>query len=308
MGRTQRNHSLPEWFDLAKYNVFLDVKNEVIFDEMVARALLYSNADNTMGYLEDAIRVLESGDLFLGRAIRAGMARSMKLPDGYASEPFVSDPELKQYFHPELCSDIPPLSQGVAIYPITGFGVRGLYQALAHTGAIQPASAERPDQLMLDPGKMSASVTMTLRSKFLYVAIDLSKATNVELIQEISELIPTHRVQVGIPEPDKSEGDKEGGALIKGIVKYRSIAMLDLMLWSKYEKLQDGYSNRQLSEILYPDEVVTEKTLSAKQKKFALQFCKHSQQDRMNMWLGLIGRDGRYNRDRLVRDEFPPTN
>lgn len=60
MGANKRIHPLPEWFDLAKYDVFLGVKNEVIFDEIVARALIYSNVDNPMSYLGDAIRVLNS--------------------------------------------------------------------------------------------------------------------------------------------------------------------------------------------------------------------------------------------------------
>ncbi len=307
MGANKRIHPLPEWFNLAKYDVFLNVKNEVIFDEIVARALIYSNVNNPMSYLGDAIRVLESGDLFVGRAIRAGMARSMK-PDGHESEHFVSallDPELMRHFNPDLCSDTPPLSRGVAIYPINGFGLRGLFNALIHTGAIQPPSKERPDQLKLDPRKMSASVTMTLGSKLIYAALDLAKATNVELIQEFAELLPTLRAQMGIPEPDKSEGDKEGGSLIKRIVEYRAIAMLDLELWSKHAKLHKGYTHAQLSEILYPDEVDAAEKVPSR-KKIALQFCKYNQQDRMNMWLGLMGRDGRYNRDRFVRDEFPP--
>ncbi len=309
MGANKRIHPLPEWFDLAKYDVFLGVKNEVIFDEIVARALIYSNVDNPMSYLGDGIRVLESGDLFVGRAIRAAMARSMK-PDSHESEPFISallDPELMRHFRPELYSDIPPLSHGVAINLINGFGLRELYISLIHTGAIQRPSEATPDQLNLHLGKMSASVTKTLSSNLIYTALNLTKATDVELIQEFAELLPTWREQMGIPEPDKSEGDKEGGSMIKRIVEYQAIAMLDLLLWSKLAKLHKGYTNPQLSEILYPDEVNADPKMPAARKKFALQFCKHDQQDRMNMWLGLIGRDGRYNRDRLVRDEFPPT-
>lgn len=308
MGRNKRIHPLPEWFNLTKYDVFLDVKNEDIFYEIAARAIIYANADNPMSYLGDAIRVLESGDLFVGRAVRAGIAYSMS-PDGHEHEPFVSalaDPELARILSPVPRPETPPLAYGVSIHPLNGFGLRKLYTGLRDTGAIQRLPEDPPDQLRLNLGKMSASLTKTLDSKLIYVAIDPTKATNVEMILEFSELLPIWREQVEAPEPDKTEGDKEGGSLIKRIVEYKAIAMLDLELWSKYAKLKDGYSHPQLLDVLYPNEIVSEKTMSTTRRPFQKRFGLHDQQDRMLAWLGLIGRDGRYNRDRLVRDEFPP--
>ena len=308
MGRNKRIHPLPEWFNLTKYDVFLDVKNEDIFYEIAARAIIYANADNPMSYLGDAIRVLESGDLFVGRAVRAGIAYSMS-PDGHEHEPFVSalaDPRLARVFSPVPCPETPPLAYGVSIHPLSGFDLRALYIDLCKTGAIQLLSGDHPDPLQQHSGKMSASLTKTLDSKLIYVAIDPTKATNVELIQEFAELLSTWREQMGIPEPDKTGGDKEGGSLIKRIVEYKAIAMLDLELWSKHAKLQSGYSHSQLLDVLYPNEIVSEKTMSTTRRPFQKRFGLHDQQDRMQAWLGLIGRDGRYNRDRLVRDEFPP--
>lgn len=307
MGRKKRVHPLPEWFDLKKYDAFLGVKNHVIFDEIIARAIIYSNADNPMSYLGDAIRVLESGDLFIGHAIRAGVNRSM-IPDGYESDPFVSPlraPEIVNALY-RIPAPETVLAHGIAICPLNGFAIRDLYIALTHIEAILPPCDEFPDQVRLHSGKMSASVTKTLNSNLIYAALMLEKSTNEEIIQEIEELLPTLRIQTGIDEPVKREGDKVGGSLIKRIIEYKAIAMLDLELWSKYAKLEGGYTHAQLSEILYPDDEVTERNMASSRRKFPLQFCKHDQQDRVSMWLGLVGRDGKYNRDRLVREEFPP--
>lgn len=133
---------------------------------------------------------------------------------------------------------------------------------------------------------MSASLTKTLDSKLIYVAIDPTKATNVEMILEFSELLPIWREQVEAPEPDKTEGDKEGGSLIKRIVEYKAIAMLIWSCGQSTQSCREGTVTPSCWMSFTQTRSSPRKTMSTTRRPFQKRFGLHDQQDRMQAWLG----------------------
>lgn len=132
--------------------------------------------------------------------------------------------------------------------------------------------------------------------------INLHSYTDKEIIQSLSDLLPVLRERKGIPEPNKSEAGQVGPSTIKRIVEYRVIPMLDLVLWAKHKGFK--YSTEQLVRVLYPDDLVMGKQMADTRLPFALGFANYDYQDMANVWLRQIGRDGKLNGDRLVRDEL----
>lgn len=132
--------------------------------------------------------------------------------------------------------------------------------------------------------------------------INLHSYTDKEILQSLSNMLPVLRERKGIPEPIKSEVGQVGPSTIKRIFEYRVIPMLDLVLWAKHKGFE--YSTEQLARVLFPDDLVMGKQMADTRLPFALCFANYDYQDMANLWLCQIGRDGKLNGDRLVRDEL----
>lgn len=132
--------------------------------------------------------------------------------------------------------------------------------------------------------------------------INLHSYTDKEIIQSLSDMLPVLRERKGIPEPIKNEAGQVGPSTIKRIVEYRVIPMLDLMLWAKHEGFK--YSVEQLLKELFPDELIAAKHMTDTRIPFAMAFANPDYQDMVNLWLRQLGRDGKLNGDRLVRNEW----
>lgn len=313
MTKIRKKTELPNGFELTRYDQFLDCTNDELFFEAAIRAELYTNAENHSGpgYLDDAMRVLEAGDLWIYRACRKGMVLS-KNPDGHEKTPFVSgllDREAMRPFYPEFRDDVPPLPMTVAVQPINGQILIALLTDAMNAGVVKPV-LNVPGMFVIDQKFRTLSVAEVTGSPRLDISLNLA-ATDKQILSELGEQLPVLRQRLSIPEPDIRVNDRDSQAASSAmtrIIKYKVIPMLDLMLWRKH-RVHKKYTAPQLIEILFPDgkdgkAVETDeiyKTLGRFVKKY---LSNHKFQDQCILWLNDKGEDGKFNGQRSVRDEL----
>lgn len=305
--RPIKEHPLPEWFDLTKYNELLGVKNEAIIREVTERTYSLSCDGCTDGYLNGAMQALKEGQILLS-PIEPIEPDDEDTPRMRHSEIVSIGPgpfEVKIAQLPEPVpweDDIPPLRGGAGVMPIDTFTLAGMYGDAKTAGLIKPAP-DNPDEFTwIKTDSMLASVSALLELNSLAVSVFLAEATDEEIIHDFKELLPIWRDRMGMPEPVKKGAGQVGPFTIKRIIEYAVIPMLDLMLWAKSEGFE--YSAEQLSRVLFPEAFVSGKHLTDTRIPFALGFANHDYQDMVSLWLKQTGRDGKQNGERLVRDEW----
>ena len=126
-------------------------------------------------------------------------------------------------------------------------------------------------------------------------------STDAEILSQLADLLPLWRTQLNEPEPDKTSAGVIGPSLIKRIIEYKSIPMLDLMIWANINSF--SYSSEQLSRVLYPTEIITGKHINDTKMPFTMKFSNESYMDMVDLWLRQTDRDtGKRNSERLVKD------
>lgn len=170
-----------------------------------------------------------------------------------------------------------------------------------------PSSSTRMDHLFtrhVYPMEWFALPGRCKPAELFEIGINLAAATDAEVLAEIKQLLPLWRQRATLPEPVKNETGVIGPSIIRRIVQYKVIPMVDLMVWAKIQGFQ--YSAEQLSRVLYPDTegvMVTAKQMAETRIPFALGFIDLGYQDLLRLWLSETGPDGKRNGERLVRTE-----
>lgn len=305
--RSATIHPLPKWFDLAKYDELKDIKNAELYREVCVRTYRMSDDGIDDGYLFGAIQALERGEIILEPAESAEQhdedTLRMRHSEIVSVGPGPFDVMIAPLPEPVPWSDdYPPLPSGAGVMAITPCDLMGLYGNAKEAGLIKPDPDNPEEFTLIKTDSFFASVSELLDLDTLAISVFLRDSTDEEIIQDIKELLPRWRERLGAPEPTKREVGQVGSSTIKRIIEYRTIPMLDLMMWAKYKGFE--YSAEQLARAIFPDDLVMGKHMTDTRIPFALAFADYDYQDMVNLWLRQKGRDGKLNRDRLARDEW----
>lgn len=261
--RTAKFHPLPKWFHLSKYELTNDITNEELVDQVLYAA---SNLD----WGEDPVTTEDS----LGR-LEASLGRLMGRVNG---TPF----------------------------RMAKLALMNLEPGTAYVKEVSPSSSTKVASSITPHIFPLAWFDILNRRKplnLLDIGVNLAEATDVEILAELERLLPLWRKELALPEPTKNEAGKVGPSVIKRIIDYKVIPILELMVWGKNNKF--AYSAEQLSRVLFPEEAVTAKHMTDTRIPFALGFANRGYQDMLHLWLSQTGGDGKRNGERRVRDEYP---
>jgi hypothetical protein len=110
----------------------------------------------------------------------------------------------------------------------------------------------------LDSELFFADINMVMKSRFInmynnsynnfFTAIDLASATDKEILDQMSDLLPMWRKELNIPEPKKRAVTP---SLFKKVASYRIIPYLDVRIWSALFGIE--FTHQQYADILFPD-------------------------------------------------------
>ena len=298
-------HPLPDWFALSNYGGLFNLPNEWLIDEVRARVVWLHDAKGDDRWLP--------GVDFWQTVVAAGATVTTRVlidHPGWGYTPVWATRE-----HQAGSLQL-PLSR--SIYPIDWLSVGLLYECGRRRG-IYPGHDELARGSTALGGNLATIgfESVACHAPFGYTggiqtSIALEGFTDAEILADLAELLPKWRKQLNQPEPNKKRDETTGRkrqseeSVIKRVVEYRIIPMLDLMIWAKLNGFE--YSAEQLSRSLYPNEIVTAKHVSDTHQPFAMKFSDEHYTDMIMLWLRQTDRGtGKRNGERLVKDTIAGT-
>lgn len=296
-------HPLPDWFDLKNYEVLLTLTN----DQLVREACL-----RFMGQEKLA-------ELWLPIVSTKSVLISPQFDDMKKPTPF-----LEKFM----------LYEDAAVQPIDFGHIYRLHE-LAENDPVSVRHPAHPSGMGIQSSSAAAMImrmsmftgngSMRIRSSGLMksvslcsndggvdLSIYLDSHTDDEILGQLADLLPKWRSQLDLPEPNKKRNETTGRkrqseeSIIKKLIEYRIIPMLDLILWAGLNGFE--YTAEQLSRDLYPNELVSDKHVSETRFPFACRFLNHDFNDMTALWLRQTDRGtGKRNGERLVKDTIAGT-
>lgn len=298
-------HPLPDWFDLRNYDGLLGLPNGWLIDEVRARVVWLHDAKG-----DD--RWLPGVDFWQTVVTARATVTTRVLIDhpGWGYSPVWATRE------PQDGSLQLPFSR--SIYPIDWLSVALLYEWGRRRG-IYPDYDELSGGSTAPDGNLAAVgfESVACHAPFGYAGdiqtgISLEDFTDAEILADLAELLPKWRKQLGMKEPNKKLNKTTGRerqseeSVIKRVIEYRIIPMLDLMIWAKLNDFK--YTDEQLSRVLYPDELVTAQKFAETRRARARDFENEHFIDMVMLWLRQTDRGtDKRNGDRLVKDTIAGT-
>ncbi len=300
--RNSKIHPLPEWFNLSKYELFQTLTNEDLIKEIRTRAYFYTEYDDS--FIFEWEEAVTSGSMLLETKCGdeqiddSGVMINSEL---VSIGPGLFDVKIRPLPEPiEKPKDMERLPGENGISPISFLELDGLYVCSQGKGIF--GISDQPEEYsLIRPEYMLASVSAYIDNGRVTTSIDLAHSTDAEILSQLADLLPLWRTQLNEPEPDKTSAGVIGPSLIKRIIEYKSIPMLDLMIWANINSF--SYSSEQLSRVLYPTEIITGKHINDTKMPFTMKFSNESYMDMVDLWLRQTDRDtGKRNSERLVKD------
>ena len=298
-------HPLPDWFALSNYGGLFNLPNEWLIDEVRARVVWLHDAKGDDRWLP--------GVDFWQTVVAAGATVTTRVlidHPGWGYTPVWATRD-----HQAGSLQL-PLSR--SIYPIDWLSVGLLYECGRRRG-IYPGHDELARGSTALGGNLATVgfESVACHAPFGYTggiqtSIALEGFTDAEILADLAELLPKWRKQLNQPEPNKKRDETTGrkrqseDSVIKRVIEYRIIPMLDLMIWAKINDFK--YTDEQLSRALYPDELVTAKKFAETRRARASDFEDEGFVDMVRLWLNQTDRGtGKRNGDRLVKDTIAGT-
>lgn len=115
---------------------------------------------------------------------------------------------------------------------------------VSHDAPSTPLSREQGKQRLTD-------LEMLNSDHPLYLWLNIKLLTDDEVVEHVKRMLPQWRKEYGISEPEIGSF-RFGLSTIKKVIAFRTIPMLDLMLWSKRHDAKISYE--QMSRLLYPND------------------------------------------------------
>jgi len=226
---------LPSWFDLGKYDVFLQIKNFVLIQQVEYRCylLFFVEPENEEHRLQDWYEQVSSGIVHLyndGSNLTSPSYRQ------YAYERFNVKPGMDElrYVYPTNVNRLAGLSEMVQ----EEINLTSTYLGHASVSDVVAKRARLVD------AQLNAYVEM-------HLTIDLS-GSDKEILRMIATLLPEWRKHLNFAEPSRTKNERSAETTIKKIIEYKILPMLDLLLWCKLQSIEK-YTVPFLSQVLFQD-------------------------------------------------------
>lgn len=306
--RKATSHPLPDWFDLSAYDVLLELTNDELIKETTCRIYLHQSQHIGHDALLCELEPLTKGDVLLARP---AIYDDYDIPEMMNSEIVSIGPDFIAPGIPrvtiaplpepvEAAEDRAKLSGSNSISPTSFFALSNMTGWAEDRDIFRPGDSGPNGYTMIKSEYIFASVSAEYANGRVVASIDMEGFTDAEILADIIELLPLWREQLGIPEPAKRESGSVGPSVIKRLIEYRIIPMLDLMTWAKLNGFT--YGAEQLARALHPQEMITAKHINDTRQPFAMKFIDDHYVDMIYAWLRQTDRDtGKRNGDRLVR-------
>lgn len=223
---------LRKWFNPDNYDALLNLTVEELWQEFRYREQMFSNRKFSLGDRADTVNEKQEELIFAGRPL---------LTASLASEQ-ISNP----------CNYLENDQH------ITHLPVRWLYQvegAIRESGLVPYSADGRPktDEAGENYSSYQAAWIWSkknerLKSRLL-LHINLRGSTDDEILESIRYLLPKWRKTTGVQPLTKEQTFYFGEVMIKKLVDFRIIPMLDLLYWSERNEIK--LSDAELSGLLY---------------------------------------------------------
>lgn len=296
-------HPLPDWFDLRAYDVLLELTNDQLVREASLRFMGKGKLADLWCPIMSANNVLISPQ-FDDMAKTTPFLENFMLFEGAAVQPI----DFGHIYRLHEFAEGDPVS---VRHPADSVGM-GIPSSSAAAMVMRVPMFTGNGSMRLRPSGLMKSVSLSSLDGGVDVSIYLDSHTDAEILVELAELLPMWRKQLDLPEPNKKRNETTGRkrqseeSIIKKLIEYRIIPMLDLILWAELNGFE--YTAEQLSRDLYPNELVSDKHVRETRFPFACRFLNHDFNDMTALWLRQTDRGtGKRNGDRLVKDTIAGT-
>ena len=308
-------HPLPDWFDLKAYDALLELTNdELMLEHSIRHAINIS--PNVDDIAKTSIELFSRGNVLLVGSLvitdpdclltGGEKLQLVELEPGFVSTgivTYIRSPEPSAIPEPDerTC-----LSEGYHIQPTSFLDLQSMLSFADGEKIFRPPTKESNGHPLIRTSFRRVSVSSLLANGKVEAEINIEGSTDAEIVADLTELLPLWREQLGIPEPAKRESGAIGPSVIKRLIQYQIIPMLDLMIWANLNGFE--YSAEQLSRSLYPNEIVTAKHVSDTHQPFAMKFSDEHYTDMIMLWRRQTDRGtGKRNGERLVKDTIAGT-
>ncbi len=296
-------HPLPDWFDLKAYDVLLELTNEYLVREVSLRFMGEAKLADLWLPVVSTKNVLISPQ-FNDMAKPTPFLEKFMLYEGTSVQPIDFGHVYRLH---EFAEDNPICVRHPADTAGKGIPPSSLAALLIETSMLVGSGSMTPRQ-----SGLMKSVSLCSKDGRVDLSVSLDNYTDTEILSELADLLPMWRKQLDQPEPNKKLNETtrrkrhSGESIIKGLIEYRIIPMLDLILWAGLNGFE--YTAEQLSRELYPNELISDKQVSETRYPFACRFLNHNFNDMTALWLRQTDRDtGKRNGERLVKDTIAGT-
>lgn len=223
-----------QWFRLSNYDVLQEITLNDLSDELSRRAVLFrydstnEQSPRYQRYLEEEAKILAGTPLLVSstETIPPTSKKKNPLADATLHVQHMTIDDIRRYE-----ADLRKLN-------------------LLQRNDVSPDAPSTP--LSREQGKQRLTdIGMLNEDHPLYLWLNIKRLTDDEVVEHVKRMLPQWRKEYGITEPVIGSF-RFGLSTIKKVISFRTIPMLDLMLWANHRGVK--ISNEQMSRLLYPND------------------------------------------------------
>jgi hypothetical protein len=214
---------LPKWFKIKNYDALVQLDDKQLLEQFRYRFYLRDYLGDNYGELND--------DLVWSSIVNGSAIVPTETALGNTPATF--------YFHHDLPT--PRITGSNAIHGIDFEFMMNLPTILEHRGIVSISKTEYGEEhgykyesnLERNAEINNIAKDTGILDECAWVAVNLGKYSNIELIEIFQKLLPLWRVELNINEPKSNIGKTSE---IRKISAYKIIPYMDLLFWSEYRQ------------------------------------------------------------------------